>query len=453
MSFRNVVQNGYCIGCGACKLVEKELRFKRVEGIPVVNLDSLERENNNRVDMICPFSDGAASETEIADELFKDVSSYDDNIGRSVGTYAFRLDDKKVTDSSSGGGATWILQQLLLKGEIDKVIHVKESKSSDRLYEFSISESVSSLEEGRKSKYYPVSLNEIIETVANDTGLNYAITAIPCFAKAIRLLQRNGMLTNIKFVVGIFCGHYKSEYFHQFNALQLGVKPNNIRSYDFRVKSENFRSDDYFMSVTDLNNNTKYGRISELFANSWGYGLFKPKACEFCDDISGETCDIVFGDAWLPKYTSDWRGTNVVIIRNRELLNHFESQNDIYFEAISPQDVINSQLGNFRHRRGGVIARNKFVNGWKPRKRIELCQKHYTEDRFDLYKRRWELSEYSQMEFTSAVGSRKYFLFFTKLFIKILKFEHKNGDLFRFVKSEVIRVLRPVVRFLKRRHV
>ena len=36
-------------------------------------------------------------------------------------------------------------------------------------------------------------------------------------------------------------------------------------------------------------------------------------ACEFCDDVVGETADMSVGDAWLPGYVSDWRGTSVVV--------------------------------------------------------------------------------------------------------------------------------------------
>ena len=31
----------------------------------------------------------------------------------------------------------------------------------------------------------------------------------------------------------------------------------------------------------------------------WGMGIFKLGACDYCDDIVGETADISFGDAWL----------------------------------------------------------------------------------------------------------------------------------------------------------
>ena len=51
---------------------------------------------------------------------------------------------------------------------------------------------------------------------------------------------------------------------------------------------------------------------------NWAFGAFQPAACNSCDDVFAETADVVFGDAWLPQYTDDWRGTNVVVTRSPE---------------------------------------------------------------------------------------------------------------------------------------
>ncbi|MCG3561936.1 DEAD/DEAH box helicase, partial [Klebsiella pneumoniae] len=37
---------------------------------------------------------------------------------------------------------------------------------------------------------------------------------------------------------------------------------------------------------------------------------------DFTDDVMNETADITLGDAWLPEYTMDSEGNNIVIIRN-----------------------------------------------------------------------------------------------------------------------------------------
>src|SRR3546814_7702076 len=58
---------------------------------------------------------------------------------------------------------------------------------------------------------------------------------------------------------------------------------------------------------------------SRLLGGNWGHGMFQLGACDFCDDIFAETADVCLGDAWLPQYDSDWRGTNIVISRHADI--------------------------------------------------------------------------------------------------------------------------------------
>ncbi|MGC9322644.1 MAG: Coenzyme F420 hydrogenase/dehydrogenase, beta subunit C-terminal domain, partial [Kosmotogaceae bacterium] len=57
-------------------------------------------------------------------------------------------------------------------------------------------------------------------------------------------------------------------------------------------------------------------KASDFYGYNWGYGFFKYKACDYCDDVVSETADVSVGDAWLPEYVNDSGGTNVVIVRN-----------------------------------------------------------------------------------------------------------------------------------------
>src|SRR3546814_19586796 len=56
-----------------------------------------------------------------------------------------------------------------------------------------------------------------------------------------------------------------------------------------------------------------------LVDGDWGAGFFQNRACDFCDDVVAETADIAFGDAWVEPYSSDGRGTNVVVVRSSAL--------------------------------------------------------------------------------------------------------------------------------------
>ena len=53
-----------------------------------------------------------------------------------------------------------------------------------------------------------------------------------------------------------------------------------------------------------------------------------PNACNYCDDVVGETSDITIGDAWLPKFDTNKGGTNLLIIRNKQIYDIIlESEN------------------------------------------------------------------------------------------------------------------------------
>ena len=87
-------------------------------------------------------------------------------------------------------------------------------------------------------------------------------------------------------------------------------------------------------------------------------GYFKYKACDYCDDVAGETADMSFGDAWLPKYSNDPKGTNIVISRNK-ILDKILKEDIKKLDKLDPKDFVNSQLASFKHRRNGLQARLK----------------------------------------------------------------------------------------------
>ena len=78
------------------------------------------------------------------------------------------------------------------------------------------------------------------------------------------------------------------------------------------------------------------------------------------EHIYAETADICLGDAWLPAYRDEWRGTNIVVVRSphlQALLLEGAGSGEIELEELSHADMVASQGGNFRHRRVGVAVR------------------------------------------------------------------------------------------------
>src|SRR3546814_11458835 len=80
-------------------------------------------------------------------------------------------------------------------------------------------------------------MSEALSSIAGD-GKRYAFVGVPCFVKAISLLMRQDarLAEQIRFRVGLVCGHLKSAAFAECLSWQIGVQPEELAAVDFRVK-------------------------------------------------------------------------------------------------------------------------------------------------------------------------------------------------------------------------
>ncbi len=111
-----------------------------------------------------------------------------------------------------------------------------------------------------------------------------------------------------------------------------------------------------------------------LVDGDWGSGFFQIAACNACDDVIAETADVSFGDAWVEPYSSDGRGTNVVVVRSPLVAGLVRAAIDEGRLHLSPVDeafVVETQAAGFRQRREGLAYRLTWPRrGVRPRKRV-----------------------------------------------------------------------------------
>jgi coenzyme F420-reducing hydrogenase beta subunit len=363
---------------------------------------------------VCPFSDQALSEDALAAGTLRDCRIKDGKLGYYLSAYAGYVRDGQFrTQGSSGGLVSWIACELLQRGLADAVLHVKQGSGGGQpLFCYGISRNRAEVMAGAKSKYYPVELSKVLNHVRASPG-RYVIVGVPCFIKAVRLLasQEAVFQNRIKFYVGIFCGHLKSTAFAEMCAWQCGVAPSELQAIDFRTKRPGHRASDYAVTVTGRRGGrmvTVTKPIAELFGSNWGFGLFKYKACDFCDDVVAETADISFGDAWLPEYESDSQGTNAVVVRSRlldSILAEAKQAGRVHLEPLSAQRVVESQAAGFRHRGDGLayrLALEDALARWHPNKRVASSSVHLSEKLRRIHDLRQELREASHVAFARA---------------------------------------------------
>src|SRR5690606_29794543 len=406
-----VIKNDYCIGCGACSFVDSNYRIQLDQyGMYKTTLDYPNSPDDGISAKVCPFSNSTNNEDFIAEEKFGNVKNYNKYIGKYIKNYVGYVDEGEYREKGSSGGAgKWILNELLKNDLVDYVIQVVSTNEPDNLFTFKVFAKGDDILVGSKSAYYPVNLKDPLSFIRENEG-RYAITAIPCFSKAIRniCLYDTEMARKIKFIIGIICGHLKSSGFAESLGWQLGVEPHELRGIEFRGKIKGLNANEKGVFATDaLGCRSITESSKKLLGGNWGYGFFKYKACDYCDDIVGETTDVSIGDAWIDELMKDDKGNNVLIIRNEiilEMIIKAIKEKRLQFTEVDENVIVQSQLGGIRHRREGLGYRlmNKIKNNqWVPIKRVEPSNK-LPYDRKRIYRVREEIRDASHRIFKKA---------------------------------------------------
>ena len=144
---------------------------------------------------------------------------------------------------------------------------------------------------------------------------------------------------------------------------------------------------------------------------NWGEGMFKYKSCDYCDDVLAETADITIGDAWIPEYTNDSMGTNIIVVRNSQIMNIINKYRDeLFLEELSEEKIFESQAGGFRHRREGLSYRLYLTdkkNQWRPKKRVD-AENSINKNRKKIYENRIKIYEESFRGYKLAEKSNNF---------------------------------------------
>lgn len=380
IGIREVISEGYCIGCGTCATRSEAAKILfNAYGELVADLQACSDIEVESMEAICPFSASAQNETDLAKIAFRHEESAKagEEVGMFTGLYAgYSKTHRKF--GSSGGIVGWLLAQLLVTGMVDKVIVVGKSDGYERFFDFKIVVNDEDLKATGTSFYYPVSYDKALRYIAENPG-RYAVTGVPCFHRSLRQLKAVNPIFSERVVyqVGIVCGQMKSSFYLDYLCRKAGVNSTPVTAC-FRRKDDTSRADDYLFEVSSRNAagdlETRSVRNREIGAN-WGMGLFKPRACDFCDDVFAETADIAVMDAWLDQYVHDGKGTSLVITRSSALQALLEGgglTDEVHLEAVSENDVVESQRGALNHRRAGLRYRLLLEGqrGPVPRKRV-----------------------------------------------------------------------------------
>ncbi|MFN3651624.1 MAG: Coenzyme F420 hydrogenase/dehydrogenase, beta subunit C-terminal domain [Armatimonadota bacterium] len=382
ISPEEVVRSGLCIGCGSCVAqsgsAEALITLDGFGQLRPAGPPEWRRRRSETLSRTCPFSPAARNEDELAAELFPDVEPHP-STGRARANYVGYVAEPGFRDrGSSGGMVSWVLAELLRTGRVDSVAHVaavEDPQAEGRFFKYRLSRTDEEISAGAKSRYYPVELSEVLAQIRAVPG-RYAVVGVPCFIKAIQLLRREDPVIRerVAYTLGLFCGHMKSARFVESFAWQLGVPLAEVQRVEYRLKDPSRPASTYTAQLLRRDGSEARRDWWNLADGDWGAGFFMYSACNYCDDVVAETADISFGDAWVEPYSSDGRGTNVVVLRSREvaeLVDAAIADGRLALEPVDNDFIHRTQAAGFRQRREGLAYRLLWPKrGLRPRKRV-----------------------------------------------------------------------------------
>ncbi len=448
-----VVNGGYCTGCGSCSFVTKAPMKINEYGEYQPDLGVINSLNNSiieKAENVCPSLNFSFNEDVLAEKfLKKDCSEKSNYIGPYQSVYGGFVKEKSYRNNgTSGGFGTWIGAALFEKRLIDGVIHIKESKrinDSDPFFRYGISNNISEITKGSKTKYHVIEVSEVLSLIKDKPG-KYLFIGLPCMVKTIRRIQLIDPIIkeSIKYTVALVCGHLKSINWTLSLAWSKGIHPSEADNFLYRTKAKDISARAYVFTAYSKNKEVREDS-GNVVGGKFNQGALMLPACNFCDDVVGETADLTIGDAWLPQFEIDSQGTNLLIVRNSEihdLIKGAFNEGKIQIVGLTEKDVIDAQSGGFRQRREGLSHRLNKVdkkNIWRPTKRIEPNSFKISPLRKLIYNIRFEVTLNSREYFKEALLKDNYDLYKKRMFVqlKILRFLEILSSSPRIIRKKI----------------
>lgn len=341
-SIQSIANSRLCISCGLCvRGGAAAMKYRKGMFVPFFN-GHVSLADSHALYAICPGK--GYPMVDIGKELYGgEDATYDYRIGSYRGIGAASSCDRQLLDRSSSGAMIPAVAHYLLENKrVDGVVTVKFGYGNGLHPVPFIATTKSDLIESQGSKYMPVPLLEIIDTIENFPG-RLAVIGTPCQIAGLRLYQqKSGKLKEkIKYTIANFCGGFRD--FRETERIVgiCGLDKSKIAYLTYRGNGQ-----PGMMTIRQ-----KDGKQAQLkypdYARLTGY--IKHYRCRTCIDATGELADISFGDAWLPRFLDSGRKWSFYVCRSREMqeiLRDMQTRKKTLFETISNEELYASQRGN-----------------------------------------------------------------------------------------------------------
>lgn len=331
------VMNNLCTSCGMCIGVcpEKCINFIKSEGqyFPRV-------EEKNCIDCgicidICPGYSVNLHKLYLQEKKQEPDNYYIGNYEFCYTGSACNSDIRKK--GVSGGCVTAIIKELLDTNKYD-VAFLVDSHECGHLIETKAFRKGDSLTATAKSRYVPISHNNMIKYVLKNKEERVIIVATSCAVQGfIKVISKFGLNRENYFIVGLFCdkilSHNIFEYFNDYN------KPKTtLKNLYFRTKEDGGWPGKVKLEYE--NGQKVYLPASERIVLK---NYFQLERCMYCIDKLNQFADISIGDNYTGENISK-EGSNSIIIRTSRGKNVWNLVNVVInIQQSNIEDIVRSQ--------------------------------------------------------------------------------------------------------------
>jgi coenzyme F420 hydrogenase subunit beta len=244
--------------------------------------------------------------------------------------------------AATGGVASTLLAGALETGLADLAL-VAPPPERGWLAEARLVDNAAEVLASSGSWYLPVALEAAIR-LARREGARLAVVGLPCHLQAWRRAASidpriGGALA---MTVGLFCDHLVDWRFWQLLARLADVPADKIAAVRFRGEgwpgAVRFTLEDG--SVRSIPYRDSLRRVL------WKSYVFTPRRCLLCQDALSECADVSAGDAWLPAFAGDDKGTNALVVRTprgEDLVNRLVARGRLAVSPMDPGELVRSQ--------------------------------------------------------------------------------------------------------------
>lgn len=372
------LKHNLCTGCGICQSAcpQNAINIIASKGRFIPQIDITKCKNNkgcHRCYDTCPGL--GINLKKITEEEFVDSNILKDKwIGYYLKCFVGYSNDYEIRyHCASGGMVSQFLIYLLEKQHIDGAVVTAFDSTNELLVHSYIAHNREEVLRGKSSKYAPVSLHSVAQTIKKETGTKYVIVGLPCHIQGFRKLEAQDRKFHKKITgyFALYCSSGRTFYLTEYVFKEHNIQKKDLTYFAYRDEGClgsliaqqrcSSRAHDHF--ETALHKDKIYKEQFQSYYHPLR-SFFIPRRCLFCIDHYGELGDVCFGDIHIEPYIKDKIGINSLVVRKRvwlDFLMKAKAEGYITLEEISSKTLNSSQkmASKKKGRNGEFINLNK----------------------------------------------------------------------------------------------